>query len=988
MSPDYNTLPSLYQQYIAISRYSRYLDKEKRRETWTETVDRYINFWLGRLDKLTKNEDDKKYLTERLAEAREAILKLEVLPSMRALMTAGKALDRHSVSGYNCSFIAIDDYRAFDEILYILCCGTGAGFSVEQKYIDKLPEVPSEFHDTDTTIVVADSKIGWASSLRELISLLYAGKVPKWDVSKVRPSGARLKTMGGRASGPGPLVDLFKFVIATFKNAVGRRLLDIECHDIITKIGEIVVCGGVRRSAEISLSDLTSTNMRHAKSGTWYETSGHRALANNSAVYYSKPPVDVFMEEWIALYRSKSGERGIFNISAARKTSPARRDASKLAGGNPCFSAGTMIHTREGHFPIESLVGKTVDVWDGSRWVTVDNFRVTGENQRLLKITMHDGSKEFVTPYHTVILENGQRVEAQDLAPGNRLAISTAPLSHGSISEKGAYLKGFLVGDGSKMGDRALLYLYFPKWQCESRLIDSANELDVEKIRTNAVAEVTFAPSSDKRKIMTGLAKFKAALLPWSTDHKRSIPADVFNWDLKSKTEFIAGVMDADGTASDGSNGFLYQITSIHKEWLLGFQSILKTIGVHSRLAKAGNAGVRDFKDGYGEYNVKDTWRLTISQEGAINLAKQCTFTRLVSFARKELKYNLKPKHNIVVSIEEYGDADKVYCCTVDSTHSLALTSGFQYGQCGEIVLRSAQFCNLSSIIVKDYDTEETLTKKAKIASFLGTLQATLTDFKYLRKSWKDNCEDERLLGVSLGGTMSNPLTYTQGDNLNHLLERLTETVITENIKIAAIVGINPATAATCQKPDGNTSQLCYSASGGHPWWSPYYLRTVRINKTDPLYGFMSDHGVYVEDDIMKPSTTAVFYFPIKAPDGVVFRKDITAIQHLELWLTYKKHFTEHNPSVTIYVKEHEWLDVGAWVYNHFDEVCGLSFFPWSDHIYKQAPYQEITEEEYNKWVEKMPKSIDWTKLSEYETEDMTTGAREYACTGGQCEIL
>lgn len=987
MSPDYNTLPSLYQQYIAISRYSRYLDKEKRRETWTETVDRYINFWLGRLDKLSKDPDTQVYIKERLAEAREAILNLEVLPSMRALMTAGKALEKHSVASYNCSFIAIDDYRAFDEILYILCCGTGAGFSVEQKYIDKLPEVPSEFHDTDTTIVVADSKIGWASSLRELISLLYAGKVPKWDVSKVRPSGARLKTMGGRASGPEPLVDLFKFVVSVFKKASGRKLLDIECHDIITKIGEVVVCGGVRRSAEISLSDLTSTNMRHAKSGTWYETSGHRALANNSAVYYSKPPVDVFMEEWVSLYRSKSGERGIFNLSAARKTAPARRDSSKLAGANPCFAAGTMIHTRNGHFPIESLVGKEVEIWDGSKWVTVDNFRITGENQKLLKITMHDGSEELVTPYHSVILDNGQRIEAQDLTPSSRLSISTAPLSHGNISEKGAYLKGFLVGDGCKIKDRPLLYLYFPKWQCEKRLIDSANELDVDSIYRTTRLDVSFAPSSEKRKAMTGISKFKKALFPWCSSNKKCIPVESFEWDLKSKAEFIAGVMDADGTASDGANGFLYQITSIHKKWLLDFQSLLKTIGVQSRLSKEHNAGKQDFNDGYGEYETKDSWRLTISQEGAINLAKQCNFTRLVSFADKKLKYNLKPKHNRVATIEEYGVADKVYCCTVDTSHSLALTSGFQYGQCSEIVLRSSQFCNLSSAIVNECDTKETLVKKAKTASFLGTLQATLTDFKYLRKSWKDNCEDERLLGVSLGGTMSNPLTYTQGEDLNWLLQELSAAVVKENVNISELIGIKPATAATCQKPDGNTSQLCYSSSGGHPWWSPYYLRTVRINKTDPLYRFMSDHGVYVVDDIMKPSTTAVFYFPIKAPDGVVFRKDITAIEHLELWLTYKKHFTEHNPSVTIYVKEHEWLDVGAWVYNHFDEVCGLSFFPWSDHIYKQAPYQEITQEEYNKWIERMPKSIDWTKLSEYETEDMTTGAREYACTGGQCEI-
>ena len=639
-------LPTLYQEFIHLSRYSRWLPNEKRRETWEETVDRYFNFFETHLQNRCEYSL-KKTIREEL---KEAILTLDVMPSMRCLMTAGPALERDEIAGYNCSFVAIDSPRSFDEILYILSCGVGVGFSVERQYVTQLPAIAEEFYDTDTTIVVQDSKIGWAKSLKELLGLLYQGQVPKIDISRVRPSGAPLKTFGGRASGPQPLVALFDFCIKTFKTAAGRKLQSIECHDIVCKIAEVIVVGGVRRSALISLSNLSDDRMRAAKSGQWWIENVQRALANNSACYTEKPDIGIFMDEWKSLYESRSGERGIFNLLAAKKSAEnlgldshgdPRRDATKIAGTNPC----------------------------------------------------------------------------------------------------------------------------------------------------------------------------------------------------------------------------------------------------------------------------------------------------------------------------------------------------------AEILLRNKGFCNLSEVVVRAEDTKETLLKKVELATILGTIQSSLTDFRYLSKEWKKNAEDERLLGVSLTGILDSAFMSTPGDELKEFLLELRDKAIETNRKWSKLLGIPESASITCVKPSGTVSQLVDSASGIHPRHSEYYIRTIRADNKDPLCTLMKQMGFPNEPDVTKPEHTTVFSFPVKSPGHARFRNEVSAIQHLELWMFYKKYWAEHTVSITISVKENEWLDVAAYVYKHFDHISGISFLPFSDHVYKQAPYQDCTREQYQTLCSKMPQDVDWSKLHIYEKEDTTTSTQELACVAGSCEL-
>ena len=632
------TLPTNYQSFIHMSRYSRWLEEEQRRETWEETIDRYLSFMVNHL----RHNYTYDLFGEELSEIRNAMLNLEVLGSMRALMTAGPALARENVAGYNCSYLPIDSPRSFDECLYILLNGTGVGFSVERQYIAKLPTIPDvAFEETDDVISVADSKEGWARGLRDLISLLYTNRIPKIDTSKIRPAGERLKIFGGRASGPAPLEELFDFTIQTFKKAQGRKLNSVECHDIMCKIGQVVVVGGVRRSALISLSNLTDERMRMAKSGEWWVDNQQRALSNNSVCYTEKPDMGIFMKEWLSLYESKSGERGIFN-----------------------------------------------------------------------------------------------RVSAQEKASSN--------------------------------GRR-------------------------------------------------------------------------------------------DGSIDFGTNP----------------------------------------------------------------------------------------------------------CC--------------------EIILRPYQFCNLSEVICRADDTIATLKEKIKIATILGTFQSTLTDFGYLRKRWKDTTEKERLLGVSLTGIMDCPTVY---DASPEALQQLRDVAIKTNKKLAEKLGINQSTAVTCVKPSGTVSQLVDAASGIHARHNLYYVRTVRGDNKDPLTIFLKDKGIPAEPDFTAPDSVTVFSFPMKSPDNAICRYDMSAIQQLELWLKIADNYCEHKPSVTISVKEHEWFEVGSWCWNHFDSLSGISFLPFSDHTYKQAPYQDINAEDYNKLSSEMPPAIDWYELQEYERGDTTSGSQELACTGGVCEVV
>ena len=627
-----NYLPTDYQSFIALSRYAKYYDG-KGRETWGDTVQRYI-------ENVVHPKTGKDSYVKRIS---EAIMNLEVMPSMRAMMTAGPALDRDNTAGYNCSYLPVDDPKSFDEAMYILLCGTGVGFSVERQYVSKLPEVPELFY-SDTTVVVKDSKEGWAKAFRQVLALLWAGEIPKWDVSRVRPAGARLKTFGGRASGPAPLVELFNFAITTFKNAQGRKLSSVECHDLMCFIGQIVVVGGVRRSAMISLSNLSDDRMRHAKSGQWWETASWRALANNSVSYTEKPDMETFMREWQALVASKSGERGIFNRQASKKQAEKynRRDSNYDFGTNPC----------------------------------------------------------------------------------------------------------------------------------------------------------------------------------------------------------------------------------------------------------------------------------------------------------------------------------------------------------SEIILRPYQFCNLTEVVVRATDSITDLERKVRMATILGTIQSSYTKFPYLRKVWANNTEEERLLGVSLTGIMDNPLMTSANAGLEKTLEHLRNVAVTTNAEWADRLGIPHSTAISCVKPSGTVSQLVDSASGIHARHSPYYVRTVRGDNKDPLTQFMKDKGVPNEPCVMKGDTTTVFSFPVKSPEGAVTRNDMTAIEQLETWLTYQRHWCEHKPSVTISVRDSEWMEVGAFVYKYFDEMSGVSFLPHSDHTYQQAPYQDCSKEEYEELLSTMPKSIDWSELSQYEDEDNTAGSQTMACSGDTCEIV
>jgi ribonucleoside-diphosphate reductase alpha chain len=621
-----------YQKFIAVSRYARWLPNENRRETWEETVNRYVDFMSVKV---------KGHLP--ISQLKDAITKLEVMPSMRALMTAGLALERDNTAGYNCSYLPVDDPKSFDEAMYILLCGTGVGFSVERQYVNKLPDIPELLEPVDTVIKVQDSKEGWAKSLRKLIGHLYMGEIPSWDVSNVRPAGARLKIFGGRASGPGPLLDLFKFTVSLFKHNAGRKLSSYDCHNLMCKVGEVVVSGGVRRSAMISLSNLSDGRMRHAKSGQWWETAPQMALANNSVCYTDKPDGETFLREWTSLVESKSGERGIFNRISAKEQAKkfGRRDADYEFGTNPC----------------------------------------------------------------------------------------------------------------------------------------------------------------------------------------------------------------------------------------------------------------------------------------------------------------------------------------------------------SEIILRPYQFCNLTEVVIREKDRFEDLKRKVMLATILGTAQATLTKFPYLRKVWKDNTEEERLLGVSLTGIMDNELTSGKKHGLDKTLEALRQIAVDTNKEWSDIFGIPQSAAITCVKPSGTVSQLVDSSSGIHPRHSSFYIRTVRGDNKDPLTQFMIDSEIPNEPDVMKPDTQTVFSFPMKSPRKSVIRDDMSAIEQLQTWLTYQRHWCEHKPSVTISVRDDEWMEVGAFVFNHFDEMSGVSFLPHSDHTYQQAPYQECAEEVYNDFSSKFG-HIDWGKFQSYEKEDNTQSSQTFACSGDACEIV
>jgi len=1121
-------LPTNFQQFIHLSRYAKWIDGEGRRETWTETVDRYLGYMF---DTQCKGKVDKDVREE----IRQAILNLEVMPSMRCMMTAGPALARDNVAAFNCSAAAIDDISVFSEAIYLSMCGCGFGFSVERQFIAKLPVVADKLRISKTVIKVEDSRIGWANAFRELMSMLYQGRIPEWDVSEVRPAGSKLKTFGGRASGPQPLVDLFKFTIETFKQAEGRKLSSIECHDIMCKVGEIVCCGGVRRSSFISLSNPSDDRMRHAKSGNWFDLTPWRSMANNSSSYTEKPGMDVFMREWLSLYDSKSGERGIFNREAAKKhlAKMGRRDINHDFIVNPCITGETKVAVADGRnsVPIVELAneGKDVPVYcisDKGEIVirTMRNPRITGIKEPIFKVLLDDGSSVRTTGNHKFLLSDGSYREVKDLQSGDSLKIMTKYSSslkwlldrddrfsdywwinfnrrnqaeHRYIAEwmTGRKLHtGEVVHHKNKNGkDNSFANLVVMDAQDHDNLhrdnmmgennpmVRARTEWDNEKwTKYKSNMSKTMSGSGNARYSGFSHDQIKKHAISLTQKlgrrfsnndwreyaEERGLPQNFSKW---RKLEFgsisnlakwavihegmeVLGAtenkhyMDAleQGYNAVVINGRVfvkktceYCGKTFEKSWRrreISFCNVSCSSKHVSDLMRGTNrtSGGKDseevrmkirnsmlkFLENHKqevrqkqmlEFTVlkfslnrepdKSEWVLSCKQHGiSPEISRKSSPFRYW----EDLKNNAALCNHRVVSIVRDGE-ETVYNGTVDEFHNF-FVGGFEGKtkdgkdklvylnnmNCGEVLIRpTGGTCNLTEVVVRPEDTIKTLMRKVKLATILGTMQATLTDFRYLRPIWKKNAEEEALIGVSLTGVMDNELmSGSKGKKeLGDALTELRESVIKVNKEWSAKLGINQATATTTNKPSGTVSALVGSASGIHSRYSKYYIRRVRMDKKDPLSAMMIAQGFPYEEDSYKPEHQWVFSFPMKSPDNAVTAEELSALDQLEIWKTYQSHWAEHSVSCTVYVRENEWMEVGAWVYRNFDQIRGVSFLPYSGHNYKQAPFESISEAEYETALKTMPKNVDWNKLKEYEKDDTTTSSHEVACSGDSCEI-
>lgn len=963
------SLATQYQQFIHQSRYARWLDESNRRETWDETVDRYVEFMKTKSAKAVSDQE--------WQEIRKLIVNADIVPSMRAMMTAGPALERENVAGFNCSFLAVDSLRAFDETLYILMCGTGVGFSVEAENVSKLPIVNEHFEYSDTVIKVADSKAGWARALRELIALLWAGQIPQWDMSKVRPAGAKLKIFGGRASGPGPLSNLFDYFVSTVTKAAGRKITSLEAHDLICKVAEVVRVGGVRRAALISLSDLNDYEVAIAKSGNWWESQGQRALSNNSSVYRTKPSLTQMIDEWNTMVKSQSGERGIFNREGARKSLPERRkDVGDSFGVNPCLSRRVTLLTDQGLRRIGDLADSTTpfNVYAGDGKFRNAIAWETGVKP-VYTITLSNGLSVELTGNHVIeVMGLGSNstysaaaeVEVKDLVPGMRIKPFVAnELWSGGKHVENAEMYGLMFGDGSRKG----------------------NLLEINTSEPEVVSFIQqYAVNSNKNIYTIGKIGEEMRNLGFVFDLLpiRKLPDEVFTWSVDSVRRFIRGWFSANGGAMPKHDRIDLKYTCYESGQKL--QMLLSALGYNAYITTNGE---KEIEWHNGTYVSKESYDLNIC--GAVQYRK---FQQEIGFMHEHKSLDChgtattySPRLVTVKSVT-FKDVEIVYDFSEEITH-WGWANGIKVHNCGEVILRSNEFCNLSSVVIRENDNEKSIMNKVKYATILGTLQSSLTNFKYLRKIWKENSEAERLLGVSISGQFGNKLMSGQKglDTLANFLDKLRLHAIDVNAHYADALGINRSAAISVVKPEGSASQLVNSSSGMHPWFSDYYVRTVRADNKDPLTQMLKDAGVPNEPDVMSVDSTTVFSFPIEAPAGALTRNDLTALQHLEIWKVYKRHWTEHNPSVTINVKEEEWIEVLDWVWKNWDDVVGLSFLPFSDHIYQQAPYQPCSKEEHDELKAKMP-VIDWSRLSEYEKEDTTISSGELACTADSCEVV
>lgn len=979
----------LYQQYIAKSKYARYLDHEKRREHWPETVARYFDF-------MTKHLYEKHQYSiapTLLNQLEQAVLSLEVMPSMRLMMTAGPAVQRAEVAAYNCAYLPIDNPVAFDEAMYILLCGTGVGFSVESRYIDRLPEIPELLFESDTVIVVQDTKAAWAKALRQLIALLYSGEIPKWDVSKVRPKGARLKVFGGRASGPEPLVDLFNFTVSVFKKARGRRLYSLEAHDLMCKIGQIVVVGGVRRASEISLSDLEDERMRRSKVGQWYILDPQRSLANNSAVYHGKPDAEVYMKEFLSLVESKSGERGIFNRKASelKAAQNGRRSPCKDFGTNPCCLVhDTLIMTTEGPLPIKDLVNRPfVAVVDGQEYEAPVGAWVAGSAEVFKVVTEH-GFEVTGTKEHRIQTSNRGWVEIQDLEDQDKIVLNRhQPREWKGLG--GSYEHGYLMG--AFIGDGNFTKGISPKAQYTGQVKVWDHDF--------SPSIYSFVEDADSRiphrkdwggwyKAQNGYSVISISKLPgaYQVYHgKKEVSSYMESCSSEFQKGFVTGYFDADAHMEGSKQtGFRASLTSVSLVNLKAVQRMLLRQGVFSRIYLMKEA------DPVGSlgYPTKACYRLMVGSSSLVRFYECFGFKhdRKQSVLAQRVSEVSPYKQKFEDSFKERTSLGRqvVYDAQVDEVHAFDANGIVAHNS--EIILRPNQFCNLSEVVIRPSDDEPEVARKVRLAAILGTFQSTLTDFTYIRKVWKKNTEEERLLGVSLTGIADNTLfNSARSEGLESRLSQLREVAVSTNAEYAQILGIPQSVAVTCSKPSGTVSQLVCCSSGMHDAHAPFYIRRVRGDNKDPLTAFLKEKGVPWELCANDPSNTTVFSFPIKAASHSFLRKDRSAVDHFDLWLTYQRHWCEHKPSVTISVRDHEWPSIAARVYEHFDEVTGISFLPFNDedHSYVQAPYEEITKEQYEQLLAQMPKEINWDDLVEHE--DNVEGTQTLACQGGFCEI-
>lgn len=863
-------------------------------------------------------------------------------------------LARGLVTG-NCSYLPIDSINSFPELLYILMQGTGVGFSVETRYVDKLPRIKKQRNQPPIEHVILDTTEGWCDALKLGLESWFNGLDVRFVYDKIRPQGAPLKTKGGRASGPGPLKQLLDTVRNLILARQGLRLTPLDCHDIACLCGSIVQVGGVRRAAEISLSDLDDHEMRRAKVGPFWETAPHRAMANNSAVYEEKPPVDVFMEEWLSLMKSGTGERGIFNREGVIAHRPQRRKKAEL-GVNPCVPGETLVLTIDGYKPIATLVGQRVNVWTGDSWETVQPFS-TGLNE-LVRVVLNDGTDLVCTPYHEFVLTGDIRKVAEELRPGDALEKFRMPvITVGTSFPVDAYSQGFFAGDGCEGLNHSWVYL--PKAPCMERLVGTFGE---------------YQPVNKR----------------WTWKHGAMYSRDFvpINGDLVYRLNWLAGLLDSDGTVTRDKHGNGFQVVSINLPFLQQVRLMLTTLGVQAKICKAHDAGWRQMPDGAGghqDYWCKPSWRLLIGNSDAYALIERgLKLNRLVHCGtppQRDARRFVR-----VERVEDLGYAQETYCFTAHDSHR-GTFNGIVTGQCGEIMLRPREFCNLSIAVARPQDTLESLRAKVKLATIWGTLQATLTNFNCIGEEWKRNCEEEALLGVDITGQLDCPL-FLGGDASNVLRDCKYE-VLETNAHYAEVLGINKAAAATCIKPSGNSSQLLDCASGLHPRYAKFYIRRLRIGAHTPIGQWLRTQGVRWSPEVgqgLDNMTVMVVDFPVKAPEGAKTRHDMTALQQLEYWLMVKRNFVEHGASVTIYVGPDEWLEVGAWVYRNWDNIAGLSFLPKDGGIYQLAPYQEITEADYNELVKGFPE-VDFGALESFESGDQTTVNSEFACMGGQCDV-